>query len=109
MASTVELSHLPLALPLNEPSFPRACWISEIRSEVGAVCPRSFRWELDFFDDRRDLLPVEDAAGFVVVVLLDAAAAFPHTPEPAARSSVKPTYVAVRRYIEPQFPLWTLN
>src|SRR5579859_3391781 len=35
MASTVALSHLPLGVPLNEPSLPRAAWISEIQAALG--------------------------------------------------------------------------
>src|SRR5216684_2658350 len=49
MASTVDSSHFPLGFPVYEPSFPRACWISEMRSAAGAFCPRGRR--RDFFKE----------------------------------------------------------
>jgi len=39
VASTVEASHFPFGFPANEPSFASACWISEMRSGLGAFCP----------------------------------------------------------------------
>src|SRR5216684_8723051 len=49
VASTVAASHFPLGVPVNEPSFASAFWISEIRSGAGAFCPRSRR--CDFLED----------------------------------------------------------
>src|SRR5438128_9855986 len=47
MASAVDSSHFPLGLPVYEPSFASACWISVTRSRVGACWPRSFRLDLE--------------------------------------------------------------
>src|SRR5256884_6886942 len=47
MASAVDSSHFPLGLPVYEPSFASACWISVTRSGVGACWPRSFRLDLE--------------------------------------------------------------
>src|ERR1700676_3522159 len=95
MASTVQASHLPLGLPLNEPSLASAVCISEIRSAAGAFWPRSRRvvFLVDFA--WRVLAPgfVED--GFEVVAPCPAAAA-PLTPIPAATSSVRARWVAFR-------------
>lgn len=68
MASIVDASHFPFGFPVNEPSFASACWISEMRSGVGAFCPRSRR--LDFFEDlvRCDALPDFEGAAFVCEV-----------------------------------------
>src|SRR5579859_521987 len=95
MASTVALSHLPLGVPLNEPSLPRAAWISEIRSEVGAFCPRTRR--IDLLEDfpRRFLVPrfsADDLEDFAVC----AAATAPAPVIPAARSSVRASRIAFR-------------
>src|SRR6266851_574922 len=49
VASAVAASHFPLGVPVNEPSFASAFWISEIRSGAGAFCPRSRR--CDFLED----------------------------------------------------------
>src|SRR5579859_567899 len=95
MASTVALSHLPLGVPLNEPSLPRAAWISEIRPEVGAFCPRTRR--IDFLEDFpwRFLIPrfsADDLEDFAVC----AAATAPVTHIPVARSSVRARRSAFR-------------
>src|SRR5713101_7295448 len=83
-----EASHLPFGVPVNEPSFASACWISEMRSGVGAFCPRSRR--PDFFDDferceELDGLEVTDFFGVAFCACAEAA----HTPSPAATSSVR--------------------
>src|SRR6266487_4035768 len=49
VASAVAASHFPLGVPVNEPSFASAFWISEIRSGAGTFCPRSRR--CDFLED----------------------------------------------------------
>ena len=99
IASTVASSHLPLGVPVNEPSLLSALWISEIRSGVGACCPRSL-WR-DFFDFAEDLrvllLLVEDFGD--VLLAAPVAARLSHTPSDAATSSARPRYMAPRRYI----------
>jgi hypothetical protein len=40
IASVVDSSHFPLGEPPIAPFFANADWISEMRSGVGAVCPR---------------------------------------------------------------------
>lgn len=98
MASTVDSSHLPFGVPANDPSFPSACWISETRSGVGAVCPFSLRPRRArvFFDEACDLLLVEDSEDLDVV---PRAAAVPNRPNPAATSSARVTGIALRRGI----------
>ncbi len=92
-ASTVEASHLPLGVPLNEPSLPKACWISVIRSEVGAFCPL----RLDLLEDlpRREVLLDFEEACFLCEALCGLAAGA-LTPSPAATSSVRARWVAFR-------------
>src|SRR5258708_11619077 len=83
-----EASQLTFGFPLNEPSFASACWISEMRSGVGAFCPRSRR--CDFFDDFarcEELRDLEETDFFCVVPCAFAEPA--HTPSPAATSSVR--------------------
>jgi hypothetical protein len=45
MAATVESSHFPLGVPVNDPSFARAVCISEMRLASGAFCPFTRRLE----------------------------------------------------------------
>src|SRR5712692_6982533 len=90
----VEASHFPFGAPAYEPSFARAFWISEMRSGVGAFCPRSRR--LDLLDD---FLPCDAPPaleeGFLGVVVC-ACAEFANTPSPAASSSVRARWIAFR-------------
>jgi hypothetical protein len=41
-AAIVESSHVPVGVPLSAPLLVKACWISLMRSEVGACCPFTF-------------------------------------------------------------------
>ena len=95
VASIVAASHFPFGFPVNEPSFASACWISEIRSVVGAFCPRSRRLDrLEVLFPREAPPALEEAAFFGV-----AACACPklaNTHGPAARSSVRARLVAFR-------------
>jgi len=95
MASTVAESHLPLGAPLNEPSLPRAVWISEIRSAVGSFWPRTRRIDpLDVFPCRI-LVPRLTAGDFEDFVVCAAATA-PATLISAATSSVRARSIAFR-------------
>ena len=100
MASTVDASHFPLALPPNEPSLASACWISEIRSGVGTVCPRS-RLECRVFLLRG--LPAEEAGAFPAEAVFAPAEAS-YTTTLAATSSASPIGMALRaRIVSPLF------
>ena len=92
VASTVEASHFPFGFPVNEPFLASACWISEIRSGVGVFCPRSRRFE--FFDDFDRCAVLGDLEG---VDFFCAEAT--HTPNPAATSSVRVSWVTLRTRI----------
>ncbi len=98
MASCVDSSHFPLGFPVYEPSFARACWISLIRSGVGAFWPRSRRLDLlgDLFPC--EALLAEEPAGFRGAGLL-ACAESENTPSPAAKSSDEARCVAFRRFM----------
>ena len=98
MASTVESSHFPLGVPLNEPSFARACWISEIRSGAGAFCPGCRRLEClpDFFT--RALVAAETRGLAAPRVGLLGADGADHAVA-AANSSAKLSVIDVRSFI----------
>ncbi len=99
MASPVELSHFPLGVPVNDPSFARACCISEMRSGVGAFCPRSRRLEclLDFLARAPPLEAEPDA--LLPALLGFAGPEAADTPHSAASSSARVAGMAFRSRI----------
>lgn len=96
--SVVELSHLPFAVPVNDPSFAKACCISAIRSGVGTFCPRDPRRTV--LEVRR-LLRLEADAGrdlpFFVV------AGLAHRLKVSVTSKPKPAHLPVRLCMPPLF------
>jgi hypothetical protein len=98
VASIVEASHFPFGFPANEPSFASACWISEMRSGVGAFWPRALR--LDFFDDfaRCEELANLEEADFLCAASCACAEAV-QTPSPTVTNSVRARWVAFRTRI----------
>ena len=97
-ASRVELSHLPLAVPPNDPSFANACCISAIRSGVGAFCPRGPRWTcLLLVLEMRRLVRLEAGAAWSFALLAVAGRA--HILKVSATSKLNPTQLLVRRGI----------
>src|SRR6266702_2299236 len=80
VASAVAASHFPLGVPVNEPSFASAFWISEIRSGAGVFCPRSRR--CDFLED---FVRCNEAPDFEDVDLLGVAACASTDDAPARR------------------------
>src|SRR2546430_12745038 len=78
-------------LPVYEPSFASACWISVTRSRVGACWPRSFRLDLEDCLLCELLCAVEPAA-FLPAGL--ACTEGENAPSPAASSSDEARCVA---------------
>src|SRR6202035_3123491 len=101
MAATVESSHFPLGAPLYDLSLLSAVWISEMRSTVGACCPRSFR--RPFLDEALRVLLFEEEADeadlFVVLFIAALCPAAPPTHRPPATSSVIAKRTALRKPI----------
>lgn len=101
-ASVVELSHLPFAVPVNDPSFANACCISVIRSGVGAFCPRDARRErfVPTLETRR-LVRLEADVGRDLVFFVVAGLA--HKLKVSATSKPNPAHLAVRVRMPPLF------
>src|SRR6516225_9658273 len=94
MASAVDSSHLPFGFPEYEPRFASACWISVMRSGVGACWPRSRRLYLE------DGLLCELLCAVELPAFLPAGLACTeseNTPSPAASSSDEARCVTFRR------------
>ena len=101
-ASVVELSHLPVAVPVNDPSFANACCISAIRSGVGTFCPRDPRRTplVPVLEVRRLLRLEADAARDLAFL---AVAGLAHRPKVSAISKPNPAHFPVRLCMPPLF------
>src|SRR2546429_9970519 len=94
--TTLFRSHFPLGLPVYEPSFASACWISVTRSRVGACWPRSFRLDLEDCLLCELLCAVEPAA-FLPAGL--ACTEGENAPRPPASSRAEARCVAFWRFL----------